>query len=190
MTGSNRKVVLGLGNILYSDEGLGVHALKALTETLPPPTGPVEFCDGGVLGLNLLPLVESCSYLLVLDAVNAGRPPGSLIELHGEDISLYAGIKLSQHQITFQEILGLARFRDKLPPHLYLIGLQPADLSMGIGLSPIVAAALPRMLKGVTQVLQGWGNADIITVDTLDWHRFGNKSNCWQNNQNNQGEEP
>jgi hydrogenase maturation protease len=102
-----RVVVLGLGNILNRDEGLGVHALAAL----PPPVPPLEFVDGGVLGLNLLPLVESCRRLLVLDAIDAGQPPGSLIELTGEAIPRYAGVKLSPHQLTFQELVGLAGFR-------------------------------------------------------------------------------
>jgi hydrogenase maturation protease len=157
MMKSNRQVVLGLGNILNRDEGLGVHALQTLAETLKARTPRVEFLDGGALGLKLLPLVETCSHLLVLDAVNAGHPPGSLIELSGEAIPAYAGVKLSQHQVTFQEIVGLARFRGKLPPHLHLIGLQPADLSMGIGLSPTVAAAMPQMLERAAGVLRVWG---------------------------------
>ncbi len=162
MMGSNRKVVLGLGNILNGDEGLGIHALKALAKKLSPLSGEIEFVDGGVMGFSLLPLVESCSHLLILDAVNAGRSPGSLIELRGEDIPLHAGVKLSQHQVTFQEILALAKFRDKMPPNLHLIGLQPADLTMGIGLSSVVAAAIPQMLDSATQVLQAWESAKQI----------------------------
>ncbi len=154
---ANRRVVLGLGNILNMDEGVGVHALTALAQTRPGPTAPLEFVDGGALGLNLLPLVEACSHLLVLDAINAERSPGSLIELRGEDIPLYAGVKLSQHQITFQEVLGIASFRGKLPPRLHLLGLQPADLAMGIGLSPVAAAAMPQLLARAAEVLQAWG---------------------------------
>lgn len=162
MMASNRKVVLGLGNILNGDEGLGVHALKALAKNLSAHPGEIEFIDGGVMGFSLLPLVESCSHLLILDAVNAGRPPGSLIELRGEEIPLYTGVKLSQHQVTFQEILALAKFRDKLPPNLHLIGLQPADLAVGIGLSSVVAAAIPQMLDGASRVLQTWESAKKI----------------------------
>lgn len=156
MMSVDRTVVLGLGNILNRDEGLGVHALAALAQSLTPQNAPVEFVDGGVLGLNLLPLVEGCSRLLVLDAINAGQSPGSLIELTGEAIPHYAGVKLSQHQLTFQELVGLAIFRGKLPPYLHLLGLQPADLSLGLGVSPAVTEAMPRLLHRAEQIVRAW----------------------------------
>lgn len=150
-----RKIVLGLGNTLNRDEGLGVHALRAL-EAHCGPQPDLEFLDGGTLGLNLLPLVESCSHLLVLDAANAGRPPGTLIELRREEIPLYAGLKMSQHQLTFQEALGLANIRGKLPPYLHLVGAQPADLSIGLELSPAVSAVLPHIVRRAAAVLRDW----------------------------------
>ncbi|MCA9933430.1 MAG: HyaD/HybD family hydrogenase maturation endopeptidase [Anaerolineales bacterium] len=151
----NRKIVLGLGNTLQTDEGLGVHALKALEERLGPQD-KVELIDGGVLGLNLLPLVEAASHLLILDAANAGKPPGTLIELKRDEIPLYAGVKMSQHQLTFQEVLGLASIREKLPPHLYLVGAQPEDLSVGLELSETILGVMPDIVKRATAVLQQW----------------------------------
>jgi hydrogenase maturation protease len=156
MADTQRKMVLGLGNILNRDEGVGVHALRALEAQLGRPAG-VEFVDGGVLGLNLLPLVEECSHLLILDAADAGQAPGTLVELARDEIPLYSGVKLSQHQVTFQEVLALAKIRDGLPPYLYLIGVQPADLSIGLDLSPTVAATIPRLLERAGAVLRGWG---------------------------------
>ena len=102
-----RSVVLGVGNVLNRDEGLGVHALRLLEERMPDPAG-VELIDGGVLGLNLLPMVEECDRLLVLDAIDRSEEPGTLIELDRDEIPLFAGVKMSQHQITLQEVLGLA----------------------------------------------------------------------------------
>jgi len=160
MNEQNRKIVLGLGNTLQTDEGLGVHALKALEEQLGPQ-GDLEYVDGGVLGLNLLPWVESSSYLLILDAADAGQPPGTLIELARDEIPLYIGVKMSQHQITFQEVLGLANVRDKLPPHLYLIGIQPEDLTVGVGISDTIKAALPEMIDRATAVLKKWNLLEI-----------------------------
>ena len=151
----NRKIVLGLGNMLQMDEGLGVHALEALAERLGDQD-EVELIDGGALGLNLLPLVESASHLLILDAANAGRPPGTIIELQRDEIPLYSGVKLSQHQVTFQEVLGLAQFRDKLPAHLHLVGAQPADLTVGVGLSELITAVLPQIVTRATAVLRNW----------------------------------
>ncbi len=159
MTDTSRKVVLGLGNILYGDEGVGVEALSPLIARLGEQEN-VEIVDGGTLGLHLLPIVEDSSYLLVLDAINAGEAPGTLIELRGEEIPLYEGIKLSEHQVTFQEVLGLATLRGNVPPHLYLIGVQPQQLAIGIGLTPVVAAAVPLMVERALAVLRQWGLAE------------------------------
>ena len=150
-----RRVVLGLGNILNNDEGLGVRALELLGTQPGLPIG-FELLDGGVLGLNLLMIVEECSHLLILDAVDAGKPPGTLVELRKEEIPLYTGVKLSQHQVTFQEVLGLAAMRGHLPENLHLLGIQPMDVSIGLELSNEVQAALPQMADRAISVLQHW----------------------------------
>ena len=116
----------------------------------------MEFIDGGVLGLNLLPLVESASHLLILDAANAGKAPGTVIELARDEIPLYSGVKMSQHQLTFQEVLALASIRGLLPPNLHLVGAQPADLTVGLGMSPVIEAVLPDIVARATAVLQTW----------------------------------
>jgi hydrogenase maturation protease len=153
---ANRKIVLGIGNTLNTDEGLGVHALDGLRARLGE-IDQLEVLDGGTLGLNLLPLVEEASHLLVLDAVNVGEPPGTVVELAKDDIPLFRGIKMSDHQITFQEVLGLAKIRDKFPEHLHLIGAQPADLSIGVGLSPTIEAVIPELVEHTICVLKNWG---------------------------------
>ena len=149
------KVVLGLGNLLCRDDGFGVHALHAL-RTSADSFVEFEFVDGGVLGMNLLPLVETCSHLLVLDAIDAGLAPGTVIETENDQISLYHTVKLSEHQVSFQEVLGLARFRDQLPAYLHVIGVQPEDLSWGIGLSPCVTAAIADVTLRAMGVLKTW----------------------------------
>ena len=153
MTNVTRKVVLGLGNLLNRDEGLGVHALKLLDAQLGEQSN-FELLDGGVLGLNLLMIVEECSHLLILDAVNVGKPAGTVVELTKEQIPLYAGIKLSQHQVTFQEVLGLAKIRGHLPEYLHLVGVQPEDISVGLELSPTVAQVLPEVAVRACAVLR------------------------------------
>jgi hydrogenase maturation protease len=161
-TESARTMVMGLGNTLNRDEGLGVYALNDLENYLKEHLGEslnpdLEFVDGGALGLNLLPWVEECSHLLVLDAINAHKDPGTLIELQKDEIPLYSGIKMSDHQITFQEVLGLANFRGKLPEHLQMIGIQPSDISIGVGISPQVTASLPKVQERAVKVLTEWG---------------------------------
>jgi hydrogenase maturation protease len=179
----NNIVVLGLGNLLARDEGFGIHALHQLQAALsgeaatgfdgslpdlnptlqfggesnPADDSPViQFVDGGVLGLNLLPLVESCTHLLVLDAIDAGSPPGSVLELSGEQLPLYTTQKLSEHQVGFQEILALARFRDHFPAHLQIIGVQPKDLSGGIGLSVQISNSVDEVINRARAVLERW----------------------------------
>jgi hydrogenase maturation protease len=153
MTG--RSVVLGVGNVLNRDEGLGVHALRMLTGRLPDG-GAVEAVDGGVLGLNLLPMVEGCRRLLVLDAVDRGVEPGTLVELERDEIPLFVGVKMSQHQVTMQEVLGLAQVRGKLPPVLRLVGLQPEDLSIGLEMSRPVEEALPAVVDRAAAIVAAW----------------------------------
>lgn len=155
MAESKRFIVLGLGNTLNRDEGLGVRLLKELDAQLGSHH-KVELLDGGVLGLNLLPLVEESSHLLILDAIDAGKPAGTVIELSRDQIPLYAGVKLSQHQVTFQEVLGLANIRGALPPHLYMIGIQPEDISVGLDLSHTVENALQPAADKAQRLLKEW----------------------------------
>jgi len=157
MIKQTRKIVLGIGNTLNMDEGLGIHALKLLEARLAARAPEVEFLDGGALGLNLLPWVEESSHLLVLDSiVSRFSLPGSVMELSKDEIPLYRNIKMSDHQITFQEVLGLAKFRDLFPPYLHLVGAQPVDLSIGVGLSPEIEAQMPEILLRAEKVLAAW----------------------------------
>jgi hydrogenase maturation protease len=155
---TERKIVMGLGNTLNKDEGLGVHALELLQKKLADLAPEVEFLDGGALGLNLLPWVEDASHLLVLDSmVSRFSVPGQVMELAKDEIPLYRNIKMSDHQITFQEVLGLAKFRDKFPEHLHLVGAQPVDMSIGYGISPEIEAVMPEILTRAERVLREWG---------------------------------
>ena len=151
--------VLGLGNILNRDEGVGVHAVQAMQRAWTPRFPAVEFIDGGTMGLDLLPIVEDATHLLLLDCVNAAQPPATLIELDKKQIPLYAQMKMSIHQITFHEVLGLAHWRNTMPRHLHLVGIQPQNLELGLELSPQIQAQLPQLLKNAERVLKRWTRA-------------------------------
>lgn len=158
VSGATRKIVMGLGNTLNKDEGLGVHALALLQEKLAAHAPEVEFLDGGALGLNLLPWVEEASHLLVLDSmISRFTLPGQVMELAKDEIPLYRNIKMSDHQITFQEVLGLAKIRDHFPEYLHLVGAQPVDMSIGYGISPEIEAVMPEILERAERVLREWG---------------------------------
>ena len=152
----NRITVLGVGNLLSMDEGVGVHAVRVLAERHREGMPDVDFLDGGTLGLNLLSYVEEAAALLILDAVDSGSPPGAVIQLAKESIPLLSGIKLSEHQVTLQEVLGLAQIRGRLPGRMILIGIQPAKMETGDSLSATVSVALPEMLAKAEATLRSW----------------------------------
>ncbi len=148
-----RRIVLGIGNTLCGDEALGVRALSLLGEV----TRGVEVIDGGTLGLRLLPLVEECSHLLILDAVDAGKPAGTMIEMERRGLPLFSRMNVSAHDSSLQEILALARVRGRLPSEITILGIQPDDVSCGNGLSAAVEEAMPRLIDRANEIISSWG---------------------------------
>ena len=159
MTQKNRNqiTILGIGNTLYTDEGLGVHAIEALEKQYGQDV-QVELIDGSTDGMSLLGPVEDTDYLIVIDAINAGKEGGTIIELHGNDIPAYYGIKMSIHQLGFQEVLLASKLREKYPKNIVMIGMQPTSLELAIGLSETNEAQLPKMLALVEQQVNKWKN--------------------------------
>jgi hydrogenase maturation protease len=150
--------VLGIGNLLWADEGFGVRAIEALNARYQFPDH-VQLMDGGTQGLFLLPHVQSARELLILDAVDFGLEPGTLCVVTGDEVPQYMGAKkVSMHQTGFQEVLATARMTGRLPERLALIGLQPERIDdFGSGLRPRVEAALPEAVERALEVLAGWG---------------------------------
>jgi hydrogenase maturation protease len=148
-------LVLGVGNLLLCDEGLGVRALEqvARADTLP---ACVRLLDGGTQGLHLLPHLEAASSVLILDAVQCGQPPGTLVRLEGDDIAATLAQKMSLHQVGLNELLAVCRLRGTSPPRLVVWGIEPAQLAWGTELSPQVAAALPQLVAAARDELGSW----------------------------------
>jgi len=151
-------LVLGLGNILLQDEGLGVRAVERLATRyrLPPE---VQVMDGGVMGLDLLPYLVGVSHLLITDAVQTGRPPGSLVRLEGDAIPAALSLKMSMHQVGLQELLALASFQGTLPEQVVLWGLEPSSLEWGLELSTPIAAQIDALVDAAASELHAWGVA-------------------------------
>ncbi|KAB2951775.1 HyaD/HybD family hydrogenase maturation endopeptidase [Heliorestis acidaminivorans] len=148
-------VLMGLGNLLYSDEGLGVQIVQALQREYFFPDN-VEVVDGGTQGLLLLEYLEEADYFLCVDAINAGKPAGTLIRLVGNEIPQYVGIKMSQHQLSFQEVLALASLRGTLPQEMVFLGIQPKSLEFGLDLSATVQLSLPALREAIVKQLAQW----------------------------------
>lgn len=150
-------LVIGLGNPLMGDDGIGLAALDRLRETWSvPPT--VELLDGGTWGMSLMPTIERASQVLFLDAVRGGRAPGALAELEGRELPRMLGLKLSPHQIDLREVLALLELRGTTPRTLACLGLEPASVELRTGLSPRVAARLDGLVEAAASRLREWGH--------------------------------
>ncbi|MCX7854553.1 MAG: HyaD/HybD family hydrogenase maturation endopeptidase [Anaerolineae bacterium] len=151
-----KTLVLGVGNILLSDEGVGVHVVRLLRERYRFPQ-EVDILDGGTMGLDLLPYVEDTDRLLIVDAVQMDAPPGTVARLEGEQIPAVLNLKYSPHQAGVSDLLAAARLLGRSPAEVVLWGVQPASLEVGLELSPTVAAQVEVLLQNVLAELQRWG---------------------------------
>lgn len=157
MPNSNgRVVVLGLGNMLMADDGVGLAALARLDEEWFIPR-TVSLVDGGTWGMNLLPVIEHTHRLLIFDAIDFAEPPGTIIRLEREDIPRFLAQKLSPHQVDLREVLALAEFRGTLPEQIVALGIQPARVEMSTTLSPVVENGLDELVRRGAAVLAQWG---------------------------------
>ena len=153
---NTRTLVLGVGNLLVSDEGVGVHVIERLTETYDLPKG-VQVLDGGTLGLDLLYYLEGVENLLIVDAVEMDKEPGTLLRMQGDEIPSFLSIKMSPHQIGIPDMLFAAKLRDLYPRNVVLWGIQPATLEVGLELSPVIAAQVDVLVSKIVAQLTQWG---------------------------------
>ncbi len=151
-------LILGIGNLLWADEGFGVRAVEALNAGYRFPDS-VRVMDGGTQGLFLLPYVQAARQLLIFDAIDFGLPAGALRLIRDREVPRYMGAKkVSMHQTGFQEVLASAELLDELPRRLALIGVQPETLDdYGASLCPAIKARIPQALDLALKVLEGWG---------------------------------
>lgn len=147
--------VLGLGNELFTDEGVGIVAAREL-EGLGLPG--VEVIDGGTLGLSLLPSIEGRDGLLVLDSVLLdGGKPGDVVVYGGDELRREARLLYSAHQLGVNEVLAAADLMGTSPQRLAAVGMVPSSLDTGYGLSDVAAEALPAMIDAAIGLLASWG---------------------------------
>ena len=153
---TERTLVLGLGNVLLRDEGIGVWVAETLRRQFEFPA-TVTVVEGGTLGLDLLPCLDGVERLLVIDAVKLGRESGAIVRLEGDEVPAALNVKISPHQVGVQDLLAAARLTGRGPPHVVLWGMEPERLDPGTSFSPRVAEALPRLRAEVLEELRRWG---------------------------------
>jgi len=155
-TQTMRIVVLGVGNILLTVEGIGVHAVQELRRSyqIPPE---VVLIDGGTSGMELLDDLANCDLLIMADCVRAGRVPGTLLKLRDDEIPALFRTKLSPHQVGLPDVLATLLITHEAPAHTVLFGVEPESLATGMGLTPVVEAVLPQLVAGIADEIADAG---------------------------------
>jgi hydrogenase maturation protease len=151
-----RIVVLGVGNILLTDEGIGVRAIERLggRYKLPPE---VELIDGGTSAMELLDDLANCDLLIIADCVRAGRQPGELLRLKDEEIPALFRTKLSPHQVGLPDVLATLLITHEAPRHTVLFGVEPESLATGMSLTPVVEQTLTRLVDAIVREIEETG---------------------------------
>jgi hydrogenase maturation protease len=147
-----RIVVLGIGNVILQDEGVGVHAVRELEGRDFPPH--VQVIDGGTALMDLLPVIQEAARIIVIDALKGGGEPGTIYRVTPDDLTADTERPLSLHQVGLLEVLGMARQLGG-DPQVVIIGVEPQEISWGMELTPEVEAKLPRVVETVLEELKG-----------------------------------
>jgi hydrogenase maturation protease len=143
-----KTVIIGVGNLLLKDEGVGVHAVRELRQKAFP--AGVEVLDGGVAGIGLLDFFPGAQKLVLIDAADMNLAPGTVVRFTPEEIrSRPGGPRFSAHDVGLLEVLELASALGQSPPEVVIIGVQPGEISWGTDLTPEVQGSLPRVVEMV-----------------------------------------
>ena len=177
--GGDTVIVLGIGNVLWADEGFGVRCVETLQERWDWPAS-LQLIDGGTQGLYLIQFVQAATHLLIFDAVDYGLAAGEIKVVDDDEVPAFMGAKkMSLHQTGFQEVLMLAKLTERFPGKVRLIGCQPEQIDdYGGSLSEVVRAAMAPALQLGVDTLRDWGVTgsprqtplsaqERVTVDTL-----------------------
>ena len=149
-------LVLGIGNLVMSDDGVGVVVVQQLQQKYRFE-GNVEIMDGGTLGLDLLPKLENITHLIMIDAVETGKKAGTCVRLSGQELPIALQTKISPHQMGLKDLLAVSELMGHSPREMVLIGVQPGSIEMEIGLTAEVEAQLETLICNVLSELDNWG---------------------------------
>ncbi len=147
--------VFGIGNVLLSDDGVGVHAVNKLKSEYDFPES-VELIDGGTKGLDLLPLFENRDKVLIIDAANFKKEPGTIDIVEGDRIPSFLSSKLSVHQIGLPDMLFAAKLMEIMPSEICLIGIQPMSMETAYEMSDVISKRIEALIDKVLEKLKEW----------------------------------
>lgn len=150
-------LIIGLGNILLTDEGIGVHAASALKKRYSFTPKVVEVIDGGTMGIDLLSLFEGRDRIMIIDAVDFGKEPGHIGIISNDEIPFALKTKLSVHHIGLSDVLYAAKLMGIMPSDVCLVGIQPKSLDVGLDMTKEIDGKLDTVIKTVVLKLNEWG---------------------------------
>ncbi len=145
-----KTLVLGVGNLLLTDDGVGIHTIQRLqaAQTFPEE---VQVLDGGTCGLDLLQYLEGVERLIIVDAAQLCQPAGTIVRMEGEQVPAFLSLKTSPHEIGLPELLFAAKLTDIYPQEVVVFGVQPESIETSLGLTAAVAARLDELVELVAE---------------------------------------
>ncbi len=149
-------VLLGLGNLLMEDEGIGIHVLRHL-ESSYQFTPAIELVDGGTAGFELLPFFEDFDKILMIDAVEFEEEPGFIGRIENDDILTQLTNKMSLHHLGITDVLSTARLLEYDPSQVIMIGVQPLQMDVRLGLSDLLTERIAPVTAEILRILGSWG---------------------------------
>ncbi|MBW2472672.1 MAG: HyaD/HybD family hydrogenase maturation endopeptidase [Deltaproteobacteria bacterium] len=166
-------LVLGIGNVLLTDEGIGVRALKELERRYTYPTN-VELLDGGTAGIELLRHIRNRDYLIIIDAMKCGQEPGTVFRVEGDEVPAAFRTRISPHQLGLSDLLAAAMLTDELPANLVLYGVEPESIDIGLDLTETVEANVDKLVGAVADELRSLG-CSLVPIEA----NFTEKARFW-----------
>lgn len=149
-------LVLGIGNVLLTDEGVGVRALKEL-ERRYSFSDDIELLDGGTSGIELLRHIQGRDNLIIIDCMTFDRPPGTVYRVENEDVPSAFRTRISPHQLGLSDLLAALMLTDGLPGNLVLFGVEPKSVDIGLELTGTVESSLDKLINAVVDELRKIG---------------------------------
>ena len=153
---ANEITVLGIGNIILSDEGFGVRVVEYLQKNFSFPDN-VALIDGGTLGIELTEFITGTKKLLIIDSIDGDKPAGTLFHLEGSEVRAHFNEKISAHEIGIQDVLTMLELTGRAIPEVVVIGAQPFSLEAGVELTPQMKKLLPTIADKALEILKSWG---------------------------------
>ena len=163
-------LVLGLGNVLLGDDGIGAAAIARIERDYRIPPG-VQLVEGGTLGLSLLGMLADAEHVILVDAVAVDRPPGTLVRMDGADVTDAVRDRLSPHQVGVADLLDVARLIDSYPASVTLLGLVPESIDLAVVRSSAVDDGLGELIAAIVREVESLGHKMVCEPEAGAWHR-------------------